>query len=66
MVTPHCSANEKARFCFGSDINKTGKPDQQFFKMVDGGRQSIDSLISFSIYRKLTILVVSHYFKENI
>ena len=34
--------------------------------MADGGRQSIDSLISFFVYRKLTVLVVSHYFKENI
>ena len=66
MVTPHCSANEKALYGFGLDINKTAKHDQEFFKMADGGRQSIDSLISFSIYRKLTVLVVSHYFKENI
>ena len=34
--------------------------------MADGGKQSIVSLISFSIYRNLTLLVVSHYFEENI
>ena len=61
-----CSTNERARFWFGSDINKTAKHDQKFFKMADGSRQSIVSLISFSIYRKLTVLVVLHYFKENI
>ena len=46
--------------------NKTSKHDQKFVKMADVGRQSIASLISFSIYPKLTVLVVSHYFKENI
>ena len=66
MVTQHCSTNEKAFFCLGSDINKTSKNDQKFFKMADGGRQSIVSLTSLSIYPKLTVLIVSHYFKENI
>ena len=33
---------------------------------MSDARKSIVSLISFSIYRKLTVRVVAHYFKENI
>ena len=42
LVTRHCSTNEKA--CLG--LSKNQPADQKFFKMADGGGQSI--VISFS------------------